>query len=125
MIADPGETGSYSIQWTNSSPLVVPTGQIVRQVADDIRNNVSPSVISARFHNTIVTIVRELADAVSRDTGIREICLSGGVFQNALLLEKTIDILSDNQYLVYTHTEVPANDGGISLGQAVIAGARK
>ncbi len=124
-IADADETGSYSVEWTNSSPLVVPTGQIVRQVADDIRNNVSPPVISARFHNTIVTIVRELADAVSRDTGIREICLSGGVFQNALLLEKAIDILSDKKYLVYTHTEVPANDGGISLGQAVIAGARR
>ncbi|MEO0232332.1 MAG: carbamoyltransferase HypF, partial [candidate division WOR-3 bacterium] len=73
-------------------------------------------IISSKFHNTLVEVIYEMANKVK----IKKIFLSGGVFQNKILLEKTYKRLS-KRFEVYIHQRIPANDNGISLGQIIIA----
>lgn len=91
---------------------------LVEAVLEDTRHRETPGLIAARFHNALV----EWILAVARRTGASQVVLSGGVFQNGYLVDRTISRLEDNGFAVHTHQRVPANDGGISLGQAVIAG---
>ena len=79
------------------------------------------SLISAKFHNTIARIILDVAGQIRSETTINKIFLSGGVFQNKYLLEKTLYLLRLNKFEIYTNHYVPANDGGISLGQLVVA----
>ena len=91
-------------------------------LADMQRSNIS--LISAKFHNTVAQIILEVSDKIRRDTSIKKVVLSGGVFQNKYLLEKTIHKLAHNKFIVFTNQQVPVNDGGISLGQLVVASKR-
>ncbi len=79
------------------------------------------SVISAKFHNTVAQVILEVSKQIRRVTSINNVILSGGVFQNKYLLEKSLYLLNRNRFEVFTNHLVPANDGGISLGQIVIA----
>ncbi|MDP3001996.1 MAG: carbamoyltransferase HypF [Bacteroidales bacterium] len=79
------------------------------------------SVISAKFHNTIAQVILEVSRQIRKDTSLNKVILSGGVFQNKYLLEKSSYLLTRNRFKVFTNHLVPANDGGISLGQLVIA----
>jgi hydrogenase maturation protein HypF len=81
----------------------------------------SASVISAKFHNTIAQVILEVAKQIRKETSLNKVFLSGGVFQNKYLLEKSLYLLNRNKFKVFTNHLVPANDGGISLGQLVIA----
>lgn len=91
---------------------------LIAAVQDDVSRGVSAGVVSARFHNALAAwIVR-----VARRTGVRQVALSGGVFQNAYLTERAAAQLEQARIRVATHQRVPANDGGLALGQAVIAG---
>jgi hydrogenase maturation protein HypF len=78
-------------------------------------------VIAARFHNGLALMVRDVCLRLREETGLDEVALSGGVFQNVTLLGKVVPILREGGFTVYTHHLVPPNDGGISLGQAVVA----
>ena len=78
------------------------------------------SEMSQRFHRTLVTCFHQIIDKASIATGLKTVALSGGVFQNALLFEALVSELQNAGYRVVTHALVPSNDGGISLGQAVI-----
>jgi hydrogenase maturation protein HypF len=66
-------------------------------------------------------MINEMCHFIADETGVRQVALSGGVFQNRLLSEKTVSLLESSGFQVFTHRQVPCNDGGISLGQAVIA----
>jgi hydrogenase maturation protein HypF len=66
-----------------------------------------------------------MCNKISQQTGIKQVALSGGVFQNRLLLQLTTNGLRQADFQVFTHHLVPCNDGGLSLGQAVIANFRK
>jgi hydrogenase maturation protein HypF len=79
------------------------------------------SLISAKFHNTVVQVILEVAEKMRRDASVNKVVLSGGVFQNKYLLGKTINNLEQNRFEVFTNHQVPVNDGGISLGQLVVA----
>ncbi len=79
------------------------------------------SLISAKFHNTVAHVILEVSKQIRKETSLRKVVLSGGVFQNKYLLEKTLYLLNRNFFKVFTNHLVPANDGGISLGQLVIA----
>jgi hydrogenase maturation protein HypF len=81
-------------------------------------------VVSARLHRTVAAAIVEQVLRIGRETGLKRICLSGGTFQNVLLLELTVPALERAGFAVYLHSRVPANDGGIALGQAAIAAAR-
>jgi len=84
-------------------------------------NGTQTSVISSRFHNTIAAIVIDLALSLRKQYGINTIALSGGVWQNTVLLNKTIHQLKAANFNPLIHHKIPPNDGGISLGQAIIA----
>jgi hydrogenase maturation protein HypF len=79
------------------------------------------SVISAKFHNTVAQVILEVSKQIRKETSLDKVILSGGVFQNKYLLEKSLYLLNRNMFKVFTNHLVPANDGGISLGQIVIA----
>ena len=98
-------------------------GALVRAVTHDLLGGVDPGVISARFHNALADVVLALSERERDARGLGIVALSGGVFQNALLTARCLDRLEPAGFTVLTHRRVPPNDGGISLGQAAIAGA--
>ncbi|HUX94764.1 MAG TPA: carbamoyltransferase HypF [Bacteroidales bacterium] len=100
-------------------------GNTIAAILDDVRKGRSVGEISALFHNTVIRSVAEGVKLISKMTGIRKVVLSGGTFQNKYLSEKLIRDLSDENFFVYFHHQVPANDGGLALGQVVIAAARR
>ena len=97
----------------------------IRQIIGELRQNRSAGYISATFHHTLVQAFLTATVKVSRQTGIRKIVLSGGMFNNDIILNVLIRALEENNLTVYTHTKVPFGDGGICLGQAVVAAAMK
>jgi hydrogenase maturation protein HypF len=90
-------------------------------ILNDLRNNIPVSKISSRFHNSITRLCLDLCLALRKETGLSSIALTGGVWQNALLLQKTKHALSESGFTVLIHQKVPTNDACISLGQAIIA----
>lgn len=94
---------------------------MIAQAVAEIRNGTSPGIVSARFHNGVVALLADAAEAVGNETGLQRVALSGGVFQNAYLFEHLVSILAERGFEVYSHVEVPANDACIALGQAYIA----
>ncbi len=100
---------------------VVKVGELFSTVVRDVRNQISIPVISLKFHNTMAQIIAEMCKSSAKETGISEVVLSGGVFQNQLLLKLATSALQREGFSVLTHRLVPCNDGGISLGQAVVA----
>ena len=90
-------------------------------IIHDLQGGTTQARISLKFHNTVARMIRELCQVISAKTSITQVVLSGGVFQNRLLLRKVISLLEDDGFDVFTHRQVPCNDGGISLGQVVIA----
>jgi hydrogenase maturation protein HypF len=94
--------------------------ETLRAILDDLPE-VDISVISAMFHNTVARAILEVSVKIRKETSLNRIVLSGGVFQNKYLLEKLTSMLNENRFEVFTNQLVPANDGGISLGQLIIA----
>jgi hydrogenase maturation protein HypF len=124
MLADnaPDETGFYSYMLEEQDGTIkIKIRDLLIAVITDLKDHAPQSVIAARFHNTIARLIVELCQAIAEKTDIREAALSGGVFQNRLLLRKSTKLLESAGLTVYTHHQVPPNDGGISLGQAAIA----
>lgn len=106
---------------TINNTYIIDTGKIITEILIDRFNKLPIDIIAAKFHNTIIELTTEVCKLISAKTKINEIALSGGVFQNAYLLENIIHRLNDNNFKVYTHKNIPTNDGGISLGQIMIA----
>jgi hydrogenase maturation protein HypF len=117
-LADPDEEGVYPFEFNGGT---LKTQAVLQAVIADIRSGIPLPVISARFHNGLATIILEICQVMRREFNVNEVALSGGVWQNMTLLEKTIHLLDRSEFSVYTHRQVPANDGGIALGQAAIA----
>jgi len=80
----------------------------------------SASRIAAKFHNTVAMIILDVSEQIRRETSLNKVVLSGGVFQNKYLLERSLHLLRRNRFMVFSNNNIPANDGGISLGQLVI-----
>lgn len=91
-----------------------------KAMLDDMRQP-DISMISAKFHNTVAQVIVEVSEKIRSELSIEKVVLSGGVFQNKYLLEKSVSKLIKSGFSVYTNHQVPANDGGVSLGQIVIA----
>jgi hydrogenase maturation protein HypF len=118
---DPLELGVYRFDIREN---VVDMGGAVRGLLADVASGLSVPVISARFHNGLAELARQVCVEIRRQTGINEVALSGGVWQNMALLERVIQGLNNDGFVVYLHHQVPANDGGLSLGQALVGAAR-
>jgi hydrogenase maturation protein HypF len=106
----------------NEEVRIVRLRDLLSAIIKDFREGVSKGRISVKFHNTVAQMINEMCHLIADETPIVSgVALSGGVFQNRLLLRKTISLLEIGGFQVFTHRQVPCNDGGISLGQAVIA----
>ena len=122
--ADPAERGVYPVRWSEGDPIVVRGTDIVRAVVEEVRGGTPVPVVAARVHNTLARTVTDVCTLTRSRHGIGTVALSGGVFQNVLLLERTVDGLEREGFRVLVHRRVPPNDGGISFGQAAVAAAR-
>jgi len=116
--------GGYQAGITGGSPFTVSGADLVRAVAGDLLAGVAPEIIGARFHRGVADMIGQACLLLREASGLRTVALSGGVFQNLLLLGTVTDLLDGMGFRVLTHSRVPPNDGGISLGQAVVAAAR-
>jgi hydrogenase maturation protein HypF len=117
-----GETGRYPFSIIEHDGVsVIKIHDLFTAIINNLHSNTSKAIIAARFHNTIAQIIVEVCQKIFAKNGIKKAALSGGVFQNRLLLRKTLPLLESAGFEVYTHRQVPCNDGGISLGQVVIA----
>jgi hydrogenase maturation protein HypF len=97
----------------------------IRGIVTDMLNGVEKVTIASKFHNTIILAIFDNVNAIRNKSGINKVVLSGGVFQNKYLSEGTMDLLRKNNFEVYSHTKVPANDGGLALGQLAVASKRR
>jgi hydrogenase maturation protein HypF len=100
---------------------VVETRGIIGGVVDDLLAGREIREISSRFHRTMAEVVAAGCEEIRDAGGVSSVALSGGTFQNLLLLEQVVELLAGKGFAVYRHRRVPTNDGGISLGQAVLA----
>lgn len=118
-----GTGGVYPFQIEFGEPWQIDVRPVIESIVKEMQQRVDSGVIAARFHNTLAEMVAQVCGKLRGDGGPNKVCLSGGTFQNMFLLERTVFVLGKFGFDVYLHAKVPANDGGISLGQAVIANA--
>ena len=114
------KTYPYSFEEQNGVT-IVKLGGLFSGIVEDVRDKAAVSEISLKLHQTVAQITVDMCGKISRQTSIKQVALSGGVFQNRLLLKLTSDGLKQAGFQVFTHHLVPCNDGGLSLGQAVVA----
>jgi hydrogenase maturation protein HypF len=118
---DEAESGDYPFAIVEQDGMnVVKLQELFSVVVSDLQGNTAQATIAARFHNTMARMIMESCQRILKKAGIPQVVLSGGVFQNRLLLRKTACLLEAGGFKVFTHRQVPCNDGGVSLGQAVI-----
>ncbi len=114
-------TESYPFSITGKQVKIIKLAKLIKAIIADIRDGIPVPIISYKFHKTMAGIILRMCLILRKETGINQVALSGGVFQNRLLQNLTLEALSQAGFEVFTHHIVPCNDGGISLGQAVIA----
>jgi hydrogenase maturation protein HypF len=103
---------------------IIRVGELLAAIVEQIRAGVTPAKISRRFHATLATVSAEISERIRQDHGLNRVALSGGCYQNQLLIKLTLSALQRRGFEVLIHGRVPPNDGGISLGQAAIAAHR-
>ncbi|MBA4349350.1 MAG: carbamoyltransferase HypF [Thermodesulfovibrio sp.] len=111
---------AYPFEILEGEPIIVDFSTAILQLIEDIKRKENSSLISHRFHNTIISIINKVISVIKNRYGINEVALSGGVFQNAYILEGTQNQLESSGLRVYINENVPCNDACISLGQAYI-----
>jgi hydrogenase maturation protein HypF len=100
------------------------TEPVIRKLVEDLLSGEQVQTISARFHLAVADLIARIAVDVRDSRNLDRVALSGGVFQNMLLLQAASTRLAEAGFTVLTHSRVPTNDGGISLGQAAVANAQ-
>ena len=117
-IADPSEQFAYDFPIQNGEILVSP---VIRAIVEDLKHKLAPAIISARFHNGLTDCAVTACVQIRSQSGLRQVVLSGGVWQNKLLIKQTITALKASGFEVFWPHKLPTNDGGVSLGQALVA----
>ncbi len=133
MIADDTPHRVYEFRWEKNAKAEgssektsyrIQTAPLIKGIVKDLTEGVAPPEISAGFHAAVIRAASELTECIARETGLDRIVLSGGVFQNAILLSGLNGELAQRGFDVFSHSRIPTNDGGIALGQALVAAAR-
>ena len=119
---DPNEQGFYRLTINLEE---IPLADLFNGILHDLQSGIGKEVISARFHNGLARMCLDVCRQIREESGIESVALSGGVWQNITLLNKTSVLLVENGFTVLTHHRVPANDGGIALGQLLVAAATR
>lgn len=117
-----GDRYRFTIE-EGTQPRVVDPGSVIRAVVSDLGAGVPPTAVAGRFHGAVASVVVELARSACAEVGPMPVALSGGVFQNRLLVELVSAGLAEAEIDVLRHRQVPPNDGGIALGQVAIGRA--
>jgi hydrogenase maturation protein HypF len=117
----PNIDARYEFEIADLEPMVLDLRPMIAAIVRDISSGRPAGEISARFHNTLSAAIVETCCRIRQTGALNRVCLSGGTFQNWSLLHRTVVELRRRDFGVFLHATVPANDGGISLGQAVIA----
>jgi len=120
------EVGSYTLRIAKNSdaspgPVQIGISDLIVEVVRDVLGKVSIAEISGKFHNAVADLIVNLSINLRERTRLNTVALSGGCFQNIALLERSLAGLRGNGFEVLTHRLVPPNDGGLALGQAVVA----
>jgi len=125
-LADPAQTAAYEVTVapTPGEAVLVHGADLVRAVLDDLRSGRPRELVGARFHNAVSSAIVRTCDLLREVTGLGTVALSGGVFQNVLLLDRCSDGLHTAGFRVLVYHRVPPNDGGTSLGQAAVVAAQ-
>ena len=113
----------FTISADEENSFIIDISSTISAIVNDLLAGKSEKEISSSFHRTLAMAFAVMCKKIREKTGINRVCLSGGCFQNKILLEDSIIQLENASFKVYHHQQVPTNDGGIALGQAVIAGA--
>lgn len=122
--ADESCRETYAFEITESRPRILRLDSTLRAIVQDLQNGIAINVIAARFHNTVANITAQMCDEIRRERGLQQVALAGGVFQNVLLLRRTLDALKSRGFEVLWPQKLPFNDGAIAFGQAVVANAQ-
>ncbi|HWG64120.1 MAG TPA: carbamoyltransferase HypF [Streptosporangiaceae bacterium] len=122
--ADDAEHKAYPAAVVEGSPLRLRGTDLIRAAAQDLAGGEPAGVVASRFHRGVAAAICAACDLLREKSGLGAVALSGGVFQNLLLLGATVDMLEERGFRVLVHSRVPPNDGGISLGQAAVTAAR-
>ncbi len=117
-LADPLEPGSYPFEIRGEE---IDPAPVLRAILKDWQAGMPVPRLSARFHNSIAQLCFDVCEQIRRETGLAVVALSGGVWQNRYLYERTIQGLASRGFEVLVHRQLPTNDGCISLGQAIVA----
>lgn len=120
-LAGSGDADPYSFPVLGGDPLILDPAPLLASIVTDVRAGIPARAIAARFHVTVADAILRVSHVVRNTHGTTTVGLTGGVFQNKRLLQLASDRLLINGFTVLTHRQVPANDGGLSLGQAVLA----
>jgi len=122
LIADQGVKEGYPLTiHQDKTPMVIDPAEMIRGIVRDLIDGAPSARISGKFHRTVARLIVDTCEAIRSKEDLNRVALSGGVFQNIFLLSLVTEGLRRSGFDVYTHHLVPTNDGGISLGQAVIA----
>jgi hydrogenase maturation protein HypF len=120
-LVDQHVKSSYQFTLPTGGATGIDAAPVLQAVVADVLAGVVPGIIAARFHNAVADLILEVSVWLRGRKGLQEIALSGGVFQNTSLLQRVVERLRAANFTVLTHHHVPPNDGGLALGQAVIA----
>jgi len=124
MHADESCVEKYTFEIFDARPRVLKMDAALRGIVGDLQNGVDRRIIARKFHNTIAAATASVCDLMRIESGLSRVVLSGGVFQNTLLLQRTLAELRGLNFNVLVPTQLPPNDGAISFGQALIANAK-
>ncbi|GIK65304.1 MAG: carbamoyltransferase [Chloroflexota bacterium] len=111
---------SFVLEILPDTPIQLDASPVFRAIVDDLQQGVSQNLIAGKFHRGVADVILKICDLLRQKTGIHRVALSGGVFQNVLLLALTSQALTQSGFEVLVHRAVPPNDGGLALGQAII-----
>ena len=121
MIAQSDFEQEYPFNVDEGEPAQVDMRPMIQNIVQDLARSKPAGYIASRFHNTLAAAIVEVCSGIRKREQLKRVCLSGGTFQNIYLLHRAVERLRREGFEVYLHALVPPNDGGISLGQAVIA----
>jgi hydrogenase maturation protein HypF len=124
MLAADGVDTIYEFDWMSEDPIQIVWAPIICGVVQDVQSGLSIAQISTKFHKTLLALFTEICLNIRQVSDLNRVVLSGGCFQNSILLSGMIHELTAHDFEVFAHQGVPTNDGGISLGQAVVAAAQ-
>ncbi|MBU3188791.1 carbamoyltransferase HypF [Clostridium bowmanii] len=114
---------SYTYKIIKQGMYIIEPYEIIIEALKDKRKGLSAKIIASKFQNTIVNLTVSMCKLIRQDFKINDVVLSGGVFQNCFLLTKICSNLQNNKFKAHIHKNLPSNDGGIAIGQIIIANA--